>query len=775
MTDSSEAGTRDAFMLDLFRMEVETQVLNLSEGSLVLEREPQATENLEALMRAAHSIKGAARIVQLETVVELAHALEDCFVAIPQGTLVVTSDQLDALLQGVDQLAPVARVGAEDIPGWLAAHEAELRQATEALQALLHPGTAVSSPPSLRPERRRAPTALERQPESGRPKEQRQATEQTEPPSPTTLRDEPVDRNRVLRVTAENVDRLMGLAGENLVESRWLQPFVNSLLRLKKSHVDLASILDRLRESWEELEVTERTKRYVNDAQRKATECRQELSHHLAELETLASRSANLSDRLYHEAIATRMRPFSDGVQAFPRMVRDLAKNLGKQATLEIVGKSTEVDRDLLEKLEAPLNHLLRNALDHGIETPEKRRAAGKPAEGTVRLEALHKAGRLLITVSDDGRGVDMDHLRQAIVRKKLATAEIAEALTENELLEFLFLPGFSTAATVTEVSGRGVGLDVVHSMVGEVGGVVRAVSEVGKGTSFHLQLPLTLSVIRALLVDIAGEPYAFPLTRIDRVVMVAQTDVQILENRPYFVLDDRNIGLISADQVLDVHGAPPPLEQLPVIAVSDRLNRVGLIVNAFLGESDLVVQPLDPRLGKVPNISAAALMKDGSPVLIVDVADIVQSIDTVVSGRRSHPDTQPPDALDQRPRKRILIIEDSLTVREVERRLLESNGYEVDVAVDGMDGWNTVRRGQYDLVISDVDMPRLNGFELVSLIKKDARLKSVPVMILSYKDRDADRLQGLQAGARSYLTKGNFDDETLLTTVADLIGRAKA
>ena len=288
--------------------------------------------------------------------------------------------------------------------------------------------------------------------------------------TPATLR-EVADKDRMVRVTAENLNRLMGLAGESLVESRWTEPFANALRQLKRNQLELADVVERLRESLTEVEVPERVAEHVTAARRKVDECRHLLADRLTELELFARRSENLADRLYREAIASRMRPFDDGVQGFPRMVRDIARRLGKQVSLEIIGRGTEVDRDILERLEAPLSHLLRNAIDHGIEPPEERLAVGKPEEGTIRLEAAHKGGMLSITVSDDGRGVELERLRQKIISTQLTTAEMADSLTEAELIEFLFLPAFSTKESVTEISGRGVGLDVVHDMAQEVGG----------------------------------------------------------------------------------------------------------------------------------------------------------------------------------------------------------------------------------------------------------------------------------------------------------------
>ncbi|TAE53895.1 MAG: hybrid sensor histidine kinase/response regulator, partial [Oscillatoriales cyanobacterium] len=529
----------------------------------------------------------------------------------------------------------------------------------------------------------------------------------------------------------------------------------------------------KLQESLSDSVLDQRSEDYLGSARKKANDCRHILSDRLNELELFARRSANLSDRLYREVIASNMRPFADGVSAFGRMLRDLARQLGKQVKFEVVGKSTQVDRDILEKLEAPLTHILRNAIDHGIELPDARLAAGKSAEGTIRLEAAHRGGMLSITVSDDGKGIEPEKLRQKIVTKGMVSAEMAAKLTEPELMDFLFLPGFSTASQVTEISGRGVGLDIVQSMVQEVGGILRATSMPEKGMSFHLQLPLTLSVIRTLLVEISGEPYAFPLTRIDRIVMVESADIAIAENRQYFTLDNQNIGLVTAYQVLELAAPPEKLDLLPVIIVSDRSSSYGLAVDKFLGERDLVVRPLDPRLGKVADISAAAFMEDGTPVLIIDVEDLVRSTDKLLAESQLQKVSKTEQTAESTTRKRVLVVDDSITVREVERKLLENQGYEVEIAVNGMDGWNALRTGQFDLVISDVDMPRMTGIELVSQIKNHSALKSIPVIIVSYKDREQDRIRGLEVGADYYLTKSSFHDDTLLNAVVDLIGEA--
>jgi two-component system sensor histidine kinase and response regulator WspE len=448
---------------------------------------------------------------------------------------------------------------------------------------------------------------------------------------------------------------------------------------------------------------------------------------------------------------------------------------LGKQVRLELIGEATQVDRDILEKLDAPLGHLLRNAIDHGIESPDERHVAGKPAEGIIHLEARHSAGMLQIIVSDDGQGIDPDRLRQAVVERKLTTAEIAGQLTETELLEFLFLPGFTMKDMVTEISGRGVGLDVVQNMLKQVRGTIRVSTQPGKGARFQLQLPLTLSVVRTLLVDLGGEAYAFPLAYIIRTLKLPRDKIEMLEGRQHFNFEGQPVGLVSAHQMLG--GGEPTLtgDELPVIVVGEPGNIYGLVADRFLGERELVVQPLDARLGKIKDVAAGALMEDGSPVLIVDIEDMVRSVDKLVSAGTLSKVQRSAAADAVETRKRVLIVDDSLTVRELERKLLDQQGYGVETAVDGMDGWNAARTGHFDLIITDIDMPRMDGIELVTLLKKDANLKSLPVMIVSYKDREEDRQRGLDAGADYYLTKGSFHDETLLQAVIDLIGEANA
>ncbi len=798
-------------MLELFRMEVESQVAILVECLLALEHCGQSDscdraeidKMLESLMRAAHSIKGAARIVQIEAAVEIAHRLEDCFVAAQKGLFHLDSERVDILLNGVDLLAQIGRLEEAELTTWCVDHQKVVEGQTAAIAAITSaPLIPESSTPATQaPPTTDAPTispsdvpqstpspptiALEPNPtesqshqppqpqtsqQSSQPASQQVAIEN--PVTPTTAK--PTIPDRVVRISADNLNQLMALAGESLVEVNWLQPFSDSLLQLKRRQQELSRRLENFQSVLADVSLNPSVAQSLGEMQQKSRDCHELLSDRLNDLELFSRRFTNLSDNLYREVIASHMRPFGDGVQGFPRMIRDLAKQLGKQARLEISGQSTQVDRDILDRLEAPITQMLRNAIAHGIEAPAARLATGKPEIGTIRLAATHRAGMLAITVEDDGCGIDLDQLRQSIAAKKLANADVIDRLSETELMEFLFLPGFTTTEHITEIAGRGFGLDIAKSMAQEVGGFLRAFTQAGQGTTFRFQLPLTLSVIRALLVEIAGEVYAFGLTRIDRVLTIQREAIFVAENRQYIVVDEQNIGLVSAGQVLEL---PDPGREesslLSVVVIEDQSDRYGLVVDRFLGERDLVVRPLDPRLGKVKNISAASLMGNGSPLLIIDTADLVRSIDNLISGGNLNLIGNDEAAATERDRQRVLVVDDSITVREMERKLLQNNGYEVDVAVNGVEAWNAVRMSNYDLVISDIDMPRMNGIELVEQIKSHPKLKSIPTIIVSYKDREEDKIAGLKAGANYYLTKSSFHDDSLINAVVDLIGKS--
>ncbi|MGX1017944.1 two-component system sensor histidine kinase and response regulator WspE [Pseudomonas sp. Y3 TE3536] len=760
---------RDASLLELFSLEAEAQTQVLSAGLMALERNPTQADQLEACMRAAHSLKGAARIVGVDAGVSVAHVMEDCLVAAQEGRLRLSAEHIDALLQGTDLLMRIATPGD-------AGAQATLPVFLAQMASLLDPGAAPASLPMAMA--MPSPTA----------------PAPTLPVEPLAMAPEPMDvdvelepaprrkagkragegAERVLRVTADRLNSLLDLSSKSLVETQRLKPYLATLQRLKRMHGQGMQALDGLRMQLEDSGQSSEVLEALAQTQRLLVETQQILQQQAADLDEFGWQASQRAQLLYDTALACRMRPFADVLAGQSRMVRDLGRSLGKPVRLVIEGEKTQVDRDVLEKLEAPLTHLLRNAVDHGIELPERRLLAGKAQEGVIRLRASHQAGMLSLELIDDGAGIDLERLRSAIVERAMSPADTVARMSEAELITFLFLPGFSLRDKVTEVSGRGVGLDAVQHMIRELRGSIELTQLAGQGCRFHLQVPLTLSVVRSLVVEVGGEAYAFPLAHIERTLEVTAEQIVQIEGRQHFWHEGRHIGLVAASQLLNRPAGQADESSLRVVVIREREQLYGVAVERLIGERVLVVMPLDPRLGKVQDISSGALLDDGSVVLIVDVEDLLRSVEKLLSTGSLERIERGNSGTRGLARKRILVVDDSLTVRELQRKLLGNRGYEVAVAVDGMDGWNALRGEDFDLLITDIDMPRMDGIELVTLVRRDQRLQSLPVMVVSYKDREEDRRRGLDAGADYYLAKASFHDDALLDAVVELIGGAQ-
>jgi len=588
---------RDASLLELFSLEADAQTQVLSAGLLALERNPTQADQLEACMRAAHSLKGAARIVGVDAGVSVAHVMEDCLVSAQESRLYLLPEHIDALLQGTDLLMRIATpgntVGPTDIEAYVAL-----------MERLLDPSQKVAPPAAPPPEPEVSMEAL--------------LTLPPEPePAPPVSAELPRQNKRmteggerVLRVTAERLNSLLDLSSKSLVETQRLKPYLASLQRLKRIQSNSARALENLDGYLKTVDLSLEAQEALADTRRLLSEAQALLAEKTAEIDEFGWQAGQRAQVLYDTALACRMRPFADVLGGQVRMVRDLGRSLGKQVRLEIEGEKTQVDRDVLEKLEAPLTHLLRNAVDHGIEMPEQRLLAGKPAEGLIRLRASHQAGLLVLELSDDGNGVDLERLRGTIVDRHLSPVETALRLSEEELLTFLFLPGFSLRDKVTEVSGRGVGLDAVQHMVRQLRGAVVLEQTAGQGSRFHLEVPLTLSVVRSLVVEVGEEAYAFPLAHIERMRDLEPDDIVQLEGRQHFWHEGRHVGLVAASQLLQRPPGQGNQETLKVVVIRERDAVYGIAVERFIGERTLVVLPLDDRLGKVQDISAGALLR---------------------------------------------------------------------------------------------------------------------------------------------------------------------
>lgn len=879
MSDDKYNPATDPFMLDLYRQEAVAHTKVLTDGILGLERSEDISKAAEELMRAAHSIKGAARMVGFDVVVELAHDMEDCFVAAQNAQITIDESHIDILLKSIDLISDLSEGRTENIndesiaslknsireiaTGNFSSQKKESTEEinsnadnsmlelfrTDALELYSKVIASIDSIDASSPTKDKLSeiqcnihmmaggAKLAGQASSAElcvaidncllsyiennttittdvfnelknlllilhewilnganddlsnitesiekitPAEEIAATSEKEfEPSPSTPTgtDTPASAatskktDFSIQISTRRMNRLVGLASENVVESRWIRSHADSMLVYKRRQTELISALDSLRNYLDEAGVPDHVNEIFSEIQQRANDSRAYLATRLTELDDFDRRVTGLSERLNHEVLQTRMRPFVDCTHGFERMLRDIARKLGKRVELTINGGNTQVDREILNRIEAPLNHILRNAVDHGIEGIEERVNCGKPESASISITAAHNMGMLSIIITDDGKGVDIESLRMRIVERKLVSLEMAANLSDNELLEFLYLPGFSTRSSVTEISGRGVGLDVVHNTIQEMRGQIRTSSTPGKGMRIQLMLPLTLSVIRSLLVEVGGQPYAIPLARINSIHSLSSDEIETIDGKQFFLLNDKHIGLVDALQVLETGTQSSNNDGFSIVVLGDRQTRYGLVIDKFMGERDLAVHVLDPRLGKIRDISAATLLENGSPALVIDVDDIIRSIELLISGERLNKIEHTESEIIVATKKTILVVDDSITVREVERKLLESSGFKVDVAVDGMDGWNTLQSGSYDLVISDIDMPRMNGIEFVTTMKANSIYKTIPVMIVSYKDRQEDRDAGLKAGADYYLTKGSFHDDSLIEAVIDLIG----
>jgi two-component system sensor histidine kinase and response regulator WspE len=512
----------------------------------------------------------------------------------------------------------------------------------------------------------------------------------------------------------------------------------------------------------------------------------------------LDGRLQHLVDGLADEVTQARLVPLSDLLDDYPRMVRDLGRELGKRIDLQIEGAENRIDRAVLEQLRNPMLHLVRNAIDHGIEGAAARQDAEKPAAGRLYIEARQLGSMMRIRLADDGAGIDHAKLMRTVVDRGHTTEDLWRAMALEERMQFLFLPGLSTADQVSTTSGRGFGLDIVKTVLDEVGGQVAVHSETGRGTMFELRVPLTLALTRCLLVVGGRHPlfgiqrYAVPMNEIARVHRLDLDWLREIQGRIAARVDGETLFLHRLDDLLGLQPLRRDLVNQNLIVLGEADDHCGLLVDEVSDELDLVSRPLDPRLGKVRDVAALALLDDGGLALILDVPDLLERMREGAGGvRRSPPRSAPSstpvfgrpklgahaevrmdDADSAQPdaAPRLLVVEDSVTVREVERHFLEQAGYQVTTAVNGIDGLNKARAGDFQMMITDIDMPRMNGIELISTLRGMERFRALPIVVVSYKDRSEDKEKALEAGADRYVTKSQFDTDVMLAIVADLL-----
>ncbi len=724
----------DPELVATFRAEVEDRLASLRDGLLGLEEHPSPRQVVVSLFRDAHTVKGSARMLGLDGVVTLAHRAEDLLGMLRDGRTGVRSDLVDLLLVTTDALGRSLPGADRPVP------PEAIAEVVAALDAALAGADPVTVPRLLDVEPAHADHELDEVAATGRSGDH-------------------------VRVPTRRVHGLLDVVGEAELEVRRMEKqALETSVAIAEQQQLVHGLRSALRRGASPDEVSAVVTALVSSSDRLEVATRDLRGHGELALGRLA--------RVREGAMGLAMVPVRRVVAGFPALVREVASATGKDVELVIEGSDVELDVRVLDAVADALRHLVTNAVDHGCETPDLRTAIGKPRRGTVTLRTRQAGSTVVVEVSDDGNGVDDDELRLAAERRGVP---LGEALTPAALHRVLFEPGFSTRTTVTETSGRGVGLDVVRSAVEGLGGTVEVSSIPGSGTTFVLTLPVTLGVVRCLVVRCGDERYGVPLPGVLETVSLRDSEVHEVAGVPVVVRHDEPVPLADLGREL-----ASPGERRARVAVLARTSGETLAwaVDEVEGEREVVVKPLGDFLGHVPGTSGATIDDDGSVLLLVDLRELAGRrgqtpvLEAVVD---SEPDADRPRGTaraEEGTRPRVLVVEDSVGVRELQRTILESAGYDVLTAVDGLDGAAHLQRPPVDLVLSDVEMPGMDGFTLTRTIRRTRGWENVPVVIMTSRGDDADKRAGLDAGADAYLLKSEFDQAVLVDAVRRLVGR---
>ena len=782
-----------------FAEEAKEHLQKLGEGLLTLEKSPDDLETTKIILRSAHTLKGSSRMLKFDDIGLVAHRLEDLLIDIRDRKVSYRPEIFDLLFACVDQmeacLAGILAGGQEPLDVAELAADIQRAQRGETLVTVKPRAKAENgSGPAARdpaPLPAAGPTASGASPSSTAAAPPAAPAASAKPKPPTAIAD-PVSALRDLagarptmritrpgkdaggavrieetvRIGMAKLDRSIRLAGELVVsqmksKERLLE--LTELRRMARRYQQIAQRLEALGEELRGIPVHE-----VIDGS-------SALAAHVDDIYKRAREDLALVDLsvngLQEELLAMRMLPVSTVLEPFPRHVRELARELGKEVELILEGEETELDKKILEKIGDALLHILRNAVDHGIEPPSRRRAAGKDPRGLVLIRAHHESGNIKIVIEDDGDGIDLDAIgRKAIQRGLLSEAE-RETITDHELRSMVFLPDFSTASIITDVSGRGVGLDVVKQRVEELKGTVAIDSERGGGTKFVITLPLTLASLRVLFVHSAETRFAIPIDSVQETLKVPHHEVIEIVDRKAVRVRNQLVPLLDLAEVLSLPArsfAPRvQSDHLFVVIAHSAGERIGIVVETVSDEQEIILKPLPTHLRKTPHVSGLTISGKNEIILVLHVPDLVASarrLKTVEKPKRVA-------AVTDRTSPYLLVVDDSLNTREIEKSILEAEGYRVDLAKDGLEALKKVRERRYDLIVTDIEMPRLDGFSLTAQLREDKDYHDVPVVIVTSKEREEDKRRGIEVGANAYIVKGSFDQSNLIETVASLIG----
>jgi two-component system chemotaxis sensor kinase CheA len=708
----------------------------INRGLFILEKEPANSDGLQEVYRNAHSLKGSAMTMGFERMGKLAHHMEDVLRALQKNHLPAAKEVCDALYETNDALTVMLDT--------LAASK-RIKVDAESTMARLA---------NLLPGLKSTPHIIE--------------TPARSSAEPAAVIESGLPAMDTVRVPTAKLDELVNLAAEAAV-----------------AQIHLASEIsrfDQLRDRWQQLRFQETGVLQTADTRRRGereaglvsqiSELADSLEEMSRSLQEAAESAGRHVETLQRRSMEIRMLPLALVLNTMPRAVRDLSRQFGKKVNFIVEGEGTTIDKRILEQLGDPLIHLLRNALDHGLETPEERARADKPPTGTIRLQAKQEGGKVLLILEDDGRGIDPEMLKKSAIDKGLVDRREIAAWTQGQLLELIFLPGLSTSGFVTDVSGRGVGMDVVRANVERLKGLVEVTSEVGKGTTFTISLPLTLATVHALLVNCAGEILAIPTFSVSKSFHIPLQELKSIQGRRAIVHQGEILPVRSLALTLgwsERNGDLAAQDKAVAVLLQAGERKVSFIVDDIVGEREIVSKDLGSHLKKVDYIAGATILGSGEVSLILDVPQLLwRGLAETRAQRR-----ESPIAESVLPRGQlILVVEDQVVTRQMEKSILEAAGYQVVTAENGLEALNILGQQGFDLVISDILMPKMDGFTLTREIRANERTKDLPVVIVSSMESEEDKLRGLEVGASAYLVKSSFDQKHLIQTIEALLGK---
>ncbi|MDP2030743.1 MAG: hybrid sensor histidine kinase/response regulator [Thiobacillus sp.] len=763
-------------LLATFRIEADEHLQAMSSGLLELEKMPvgaRRAEIVEQVFREAHSLKGAARAVDLTQIESACQPLESVFAALKSNQLDVSPPLLDLLHQTIDALGGllVPQTGAPETRNPVIGRL--IRQLDDALTGPLpeHAQPAAALPQAIPPTP--TPAAPNEADETG-------GASSPAPQSHSLT-------SKTIRVSTAKLDGVMRQVEELLSprlasgqRARELREAVTLLAGWKKERVRIQPTL-RLVESLCEqggknneaakgpqqirklLEYLDVEQGYIKTLEDRLAKLKKSAEHDLRTL-------TGMTDSLLHDVKEMQLLPFASLLEILPRFARELAREQGKEIELVFQGSEIEIDRRILEEMKDPLIHLLRNGIDHGIEKLALRREKQKPPHGTISVAISQQdSGKVEIRIADDGAGIDAAGVKAAADRLGMVAPVAAQSLGEAEVLALVFQSGISTSPLITDVSGRGLGLAIVREKVERLGGSVVLESRPGKGTEFRIVLPLTLANFQGVIVRAGGHLFIIPAINVERVARVASQDIRTVENRETIALDDQVVALVWLSDVLELPrkgSAGESADTLQTVVLALGTQRIAFRVEEIVGEQEVLVKPLGPQLTRVRNVAGASVLGTGEVVPVLNVPDLLKS----AVKRAMAPLAPAAETRGETEKQSILVVEDSITSRALLKNILESAGYRVTTAVDGADAYTTLKTGTFDLVVSDVEMPRMDGFDLTAKVRADKQLAELPVVLVTALGSREHRERGIDAGANAYIVKNSFDQSNLLEVIGRLI-----